>query len=225
MQRYWLVAIGFALLFAVLLFEIPSNVRADDGVTPTPASNARGMSSPTDWVARPPDGPSQVQHGAFVYWMRCMVCHGDQGQGLAKFRSSFPPGDQNCSAHGCHNDPRAGAGFTFPDAPPIMGAGTLARFQTAQDLYNFVSTRMPYQVPGTLTQADDWAVVAYLLQKHGVTAANLGAQNAQNIRVQAAPADSLLPVPGIGLLLVCTGGLILFVRRRQRRTRANKFVG
>ncbi len=215
MQRYLVLVLGLALLLAVLLIEFPLNVQADGGVTPTPASNSGMMSSPTDWVARPPDGPSQLAHGAFVYWMRCMVCHGDQGQGLAKFRYSYPPQEQNCSAHGCHNDPRAGAGFTFPDAPPIMGTGTLARFQTAQDLYDFVSTRMPYQVPGTMTSNDYWSVVAYLLQKHGVTVNELNSQNARAVRLQAAPATSNLePVVGIALLVACAGGLVLLARNR-----------
>ncbi len=175
------------------------------------------MSSPTDWVARPPDSPLQLEHGAFVYWMRCMVCHGDQGQGLAKFRYSYPPQEQNCSAHGCHNDPRAGAGFTFPDAPPIMGTGTLARFHTAQDLYDFVSTRMPYQVPGTMSADDYWAVVAYLLQKHGVTVSDLNAENARAISVQADSSSSELePIIGIALLAACAGGLVLLARSRLR---------
>ncbi len=217
MQRYWFVALGFALLLAALVILFPLNVQADGGATPTPGSKSGMMSSPTDWVARPPDGPSQLEHGAFVYWMRCMVCHGDQGQGLAKFRSSYPPQEQNCSAHGCHNDPRAGAGFTFPDAPPIMGPGTLARFHTAQDLYDFVSTRMPYQVPGTMSSDDYWAVVAYLLQKHDVTVNDLSAQNAHTVYLQGAPASSNLePIIGIGLLAACAGGFAILMRNRFR---------
>ncbi len=215
MKRYWIVA-AIGLWIAALFISQPGAARADGPATPTPVSSSRQMSDPTNWVARPPDGPSQLDHGAVIYWMHCMVCHGAQGQGLTKFRSSFPPRDQNCRAHGCHDDPRVGAGFTFPDAPPIMGPGTLTGFHAAQDLYNFVSTRMPYQAPGTLASADYWAVVAYLLKKHDVTVTDLSPQNAQNTLVVPSK-NPLVPWPwiaGAGLVLLA---VLAFLWLRVKR--------
>lgn len=37
---------------------------------------------------------------------------------------------------------------------------------TAQGLYNYVSRAMPWGAPGTLTDDEYWAVLAYLLDKH-----------------------------------------------------------
>ncbi|MGE5139798.1 MAG: hypothetical protein ACM3JD_10070 [Rudaea sp.] len=217
--RGWASVSPALLLLAVLLalmLHAPAAARADGG-TPTPAPRAQGMTPPTNWIEPPPDGPSQAEHGAFVYWMHCMVCHGDQGQGLAKFRFSYPPQEQNCSAHGCHNDPRAGAGFTFPDAPPVIGAGTLTRFQTAQDLYNFISTRMPYQVPGVLPAGDDWAVTAYLLEKRQVNVSDLGPQNASAVRVNPGSYFSVLWLAGGAAALALIAGLLIWFRRRSSR--------
>ena len=150
-----------------------------------PHTPAAGMTDPNAWLMPPPSGPTQVDLGAYTYWMHCMVCHGDQGQGLALFRSYYPKADQNCAASKCHGGPNPGAGFSFPDAPPIIGPGTLSRFVTAADLDAFIRMRMPYQAPGTLSTDEYWALAAFLLQRRGalVSGTWLNATTAPSLRV------------------------------------------
>lgn len=159
------------------------------------------MSDPTQWMSPPPNGPSQVDKGAFTYWMRCMVCHGDRGQGLALFRASYPKADQNCSSSKCHGGPRPGAGFSFPDAPAIEGTGTLARFKTALELYDFISTRMPYQAPAALSPDEYWSLVAYLLEQRGTLPAGIqvDARNAGGLAIHTTPAPTSSGQLGIAI--------------------------
>ena len=146
-----------------------------------------------------------------------MVCHGDQGQGLAKFRSSYPKQDQDCSNSRCHGGPRPGAGFSFPDAPAIIGPGTLTDFKTAAQLYDFVSTRMPYQAPGVLSKNDYWDLVAYLLRQNHIVpdGAQISAANASSIELRSQSPNGVV----IGLLVVSLlASSALLVRRFRQRT-------
>ncbi len=176
------------------------------------------MSDPTTWLEPPPPGNTQAERGAFTYWMRCMVCHGDKGQGLAVFRAQYPKQDQNCSQSKCHGGPRPGAGFSFPDAPAIEGPGTLTGFQTAGDLYRFISTRMPYQVPGTMTSEEYWDLTAYLVQSRGALPAGLqlNPANADAVLVNPTP-DNVPMVAGALAGAAVAGGAFAFLRTRKRK--------
>lgn len=130
--------------------------------------------------------PTQRDQGIEVFERRCSTCHGDKGQGLTlEWRQTWPKEDQNCSTPKCHGAQHPSDGFEIKDnyAPAIIGPGTLTRFQMAQDLFNFISTRMPMQAPGTLSQDDYWALTAFLLAAHGVPAdeADLNAATASRI--------------------------------------------
>ncbi len=146
-----------------------------------------------------------------------MVCHGDKGQGLAVFRAQYPKPDQNCAQTKCHGGPHPGAGFSFPDAPPIEGSGTLTGFTTAGDLYRFISTRMPYQVPGTLTSEEYWNLTAYLLQQRQAlpTGLLLNPANADTVLVN--PPTQLVPPIFVGVVFaaVVLGGLFSLLRIRK----------
>jgi mono/diheme cytochrome c family protein len=220
------VFIGFfAVSLVLVLFAIanPSSASGDVGATPTPSATdmpgsagAGKMVLPAAWINPPPPGPTQADQGAYTFWMHCMVCHGDQGQGLAKFRSSYPKQDQNCSNSRCHGGPRPGAGFSFPDAPAIIGPGTLSDFKTAAQLYAFVSTRMPYQASGVLSKNDYWDVVAYLLRQNHIVpdGAQVSAANANSIELHSqSPNAVVIGVIAISLLAISA----LLVRRFRQR--------
>lgn len=116
------------------------------------------------------DAPSdQAAQGAETYSQFCITCHGDRGQGLAEWRFAWPKERQNCSMPKCHGLAHPPDGFYLPNnyAPAIIGQGTLARFATAYDLYQYISERMPYQEPGRLSADEYWALTAYLLDQHG----------------------------------------------------------
>src|SRR5688572_23546779 len=80
-----------------LLFSQPS---AAQETTATPAPVLTPAVTPTiDRLAAPPtvENPNQADEGAQLYWLHCLPCHGDQGQGLTdEWRAQYPPEDQNC---------------------------------------------------------------------------------------------------------------------------------
>lgn len=207
-------------MLSALFWNNAASVRAD-APTPAPTLSADAMSDPRAWTRRPAEGTTLAERGAFVYWMHCMVCHGDQGQGLAKFRAAYPPADQNCSTRKCHAGPLSPAGFSFPDAPAIIGAGTLAQFRTAADLHDFIHSRMPYQTPGNLSDDEYWSLTAFLLQKHGVNVEQLDASSAPFVRVQAPSAllftDNAyyLGAAGAVAIALAVGGFVIWKRRAR----------
>src|SRR5438105_1778254 len=80
----------------------------------------------------------QVASGQQVYSQVCASCHGDQGEGIE-------------------------------DAPPLMGRGNaLADYRTAARLYNFISSEMPNDDPGSLSSQQYYDVLAYILDQNGM---------------------------------------------------------
>ena len=215
------------LFLGVIVFAnlvSPGSVQGDSSATPTPAASTGEMSDPLAWTKPPPPGPTQADHGAYTFWMRCMVCHGDQGQGLAKFRANYPKDDQNCTNHRCHAGPNSLAGFTFPDAPAIMGPDTLTGFVTADDLFKYISTRMPRQDPGVLSTEEYWNLTAYLIKQHGALpeGIDLNVGNARSVPVnpRSEQSQSGWLVAGASVVVLVIVGALWFWR--DRRGRANK---
>ncbi len=127
-----------------------------------------GEAATADRLARPVLGasPTQVELGRYHYYYNCMPCHGDQGQGLTdEWRSVWEEDHQNCWARGCHTGKSELAAFYIPHVvPPVVG---LSHFQTAEALFTFLRTTQPPQRPGSLTDAEYWAVTAFLLYQSG----------------------------------------------------------
>jgi mono/diheme cytochrome c family protein len=150
-----------------------------------------------DRLAPPPmpDEPTQADQGALVYYYICMACHGDRGQGLTdEFRSLWAPGDQNCWQAKCHGPNYPPNGFEIVRyVPPVVSEKALAKSLNAQQLYNYVSSQMPWQAPGTLTEEEYWQLTAFLMRANGVDIGDepLGPANAAG--VPAAEAENASP--------------------------------
>jgi hypothetical protein len=176
------------------------------------------------WMTPPAPGPTQADAGAFVYYYRCMACHGDAGQGLTmQWRAQWDVEHQDCARSTCHGARHPPEGFAFPKnfAPALVGANTLTRFENAQALYDFIRARMPYQAPGSLTADEYWQLVAFLVRKRGVSIARVDATNAARVRLNPLPnASDLCWGEGIGGIIGVMG--VGFVRRRVQRTGAGK---
>jgi cytochrome c5 len=116
-----------------------------------------------------PAHPSQYEYGRYLYWLNCMACHGDRGQGLtAEFRSLYVE-DQNCWARGCHAGRPGDQGFPIPRIVPavISETGKLPPFATPEKLFEFLRATHPPQYPGHLPEDQYWAITNYLLvQNH-----------------------------------------------------------
>ena len=114
---------------------------------------------------------TQLERGAALYSLRCAVCHGATGQGLAEARLAFPEDHRRCSH--CHKEgnPALMANpfvdndmFDVGDAPALVGEGELAAFPNAAVLQSYIHAAMPRHAPGTLTNQDYWDVTAHLLE-------------------------------------------------------------
>ncbi len=114
--------------------------------------------------------PSQADQGAQVYYLVCMACHGDRGQGLtSEWRELLGPDDQNCWQSRCHASNHPPEGFVFPYlVPALISPGLVARFESALDLHNYLRQEMPWQAPGSLTETEYWQLTAFLLRANGI---------------------------------------------------------
>jgi mono/diheme cytochrome c family protein len=124
-----------------------------------------------DRLAPPPTviPATQADDGEQLFWVWCQPCHGDMGQGLTdEWREQYPEDHQNCWEAGCHGDRPYENGFTLPQhVPAIIGDQTLLRFQTMEELFDYVHTRMPFENPGALSEEEALAVTAFLVRSHG----------------------------------------------------------
>jgi cytochrome c len=155
------IPLGIALLFAGLFVNEGS----------AQSSQLQGTAVPTpDRLAEPtlPPTPSQADHGAQVYWLSCLPCHGDQGQGLTdEFRTTYPPEEQYCWESGCHGANPYESGFTIPKViPAVIGETALSKFTDAAQLNAYIRATMPFWSPGSLAEDEAWKVTAFILREN-----------------------------------------------------------
>jgi cytochrome c len=144
---------------------------------------------PFERLAEPtlPAEPSQADHGAQDYWLYCLPCHGDRGQGLTdEFRETYPPDEVDCWQSGCHGKRPYEFGFTLPtQIPPVIEDHALAKFTDAAQLNAYIRATMPYWNPGTLTEEEAWRVTAFLLRENNLldVETQLNAENAASVKI------------------------------------------
>ena len=162
-----------------------------------------------DRLAEPtlPPAPSQADYGAQVYWLSCMPCHGDKGQGLTdEFRETYPPEEQYCWERGCHGPNPYESGFSLPMLiPGVIGPDTISKFSDAAQLNSYVRAAMPFWDPGSLTEEEAWRVTAFILRENGLwnAAGELGSSNAEEVRI---PRGTPVPLPTAEQVQVGEGG-------------------
>jgi cytochrome c5 len=130
------------------------------------------MPQVTDRLAPPPTvyPPTQADEGAQIYYMVCMACHGDQGQGLSpEWVEAWELGEESCWQSKCHASNHPPEGFKLPEyIPAVVSPGTVDRFANAQELHDYLQEKMPWQAPGTLTAEEYWQLTAYLVRANGI---------------------------------------------------------
>jgi mono/diheme cytochrome c family protein len=224
----WLLLLGLGglLLTGTLL---PSAAPAA-GPTVTPTVTAAGTPIPDliltlTWnrLDRPQvsSPPTQADQGAVYYWLVCIPCHGDKGQGLTdEWREVFGPEEQNCWQAECHGKRHPDNGFELPHAvPPVLGAAALGRFTTAEELQHVIATSMPWYRPSMMTDEERWQVTAYLLRQQGVMPPQVmldeGNASVFHLRTSAPKVAEEKPVTiaVIGLLAVAAVGIVWHYRK------------
>jgi cytochrome c5 len=170
-----------SLLWIILLFVVAGLVvwaMATGTFSQTPPPSTV-IAPPTreSWLILPdlPPTASQADIGAEIYRLVCQDCHGNRGQGLTdEWRAEWDPKHQNCWQSKCHASNHLPEGFILPRyAPPLIGSGTLSRFETALDLYNYMRISMPWHNPGSLQEAEYWQLTVFLAREHQITLGDL----------------------------------------------------
>ena len=156
--------------------------------------------SPFVRLAEPtlPAEPSQADLGAQDYWLYCLPCHGDRGQGLTyEFRETYPPDEVDCWQAGCHGKRPYQDGFTLPTTvPALISHDAVRKFADAAQLNSYIRAAMPYWKPGSLTEEQAWRVTAFILRENGLWdgVGVLGTSNAVEVKIQnATPTPAALP--------------------------------
>jgi cytochrome c len=96
---------------------------------------------------------AQVAEGAKLYAKHCAKCHGKAGEGTKK----APP---------------VVGKDALPLDPPSGAKTRKNQFHTAQDVAEFVSTKMPANKPGSLKPDEYSAILAFDLKANGVDVSN-----------------------------------------------------
>jgi cytochrome c len=161
------VSLGIALLMAGLFF--------DGGTASSPVSQPATPTStlsPFERLAKPtvPAEPSQADLGAQDYWLYCLPCHGDRGQGLTyEFRETYPPDEVDCWQSGCHGKRPYEDGFSLPTAiPAVIAPDAINKFTDAAQLNSYIRIAMPFWNPGSLTEEEAWRVTAFIMRENGL---------------------------------------------------------
>ncbi len=192
------------LAFLGLCLLVTGQVSAGSAPSPPDALPISGL----DRLAIPPlpESPTPVDRGRRLYYFHCMPCHGDRGQGLTdEWRQVWVEDHRNCWGRGCHAGRSDLDAFYLPHSvPPVIGSpSALHAFPTAGDLFAFLEEEHPPQRPGALSEAENWALTAFLWQENGRPLPDrlAGSQAGQG---RAAGSDLLLAtlLPLLALLLV-----------------------
>ena len=181
--RIGAIALGIALLTAGLFFDGGTAASINQQATPT------STLSPFERLLEPtlPPEPSQADLGAQDYWLYCLPCHGERGQGLTQeFRETYPPEEADCWQSGCHGRTPYENGFILPTkVPAVVEHSALAKFSDAAQLNAYIRAAMPFWKPGSLTEEESWRVTAFLLRENDLWDASteLNASNAANLKI------------------------------------------
>ena len=98
-----------------------------------------------------PAGSGTVKSGQAIYESKCAACHGATGvEG---------PRDRLVGGQG-----------SLATVKPIKTIGSY--WQYAPTIYDYIGRAMPFTAPGTLTPDEVYGLVAYLLNRNGVIAAD-----------------------------------------------------
>jgi len=121
------------------------------GVPATPTQIASAdISIPPDGAGLP-GGSGTPAQGGQIYAAKCLACHGPEGAGGI-------------------NDRLVGGHGTLSTPAPVKTIGSYWPYATT--VFDFIRRAMPYPEPHSLTNAEAYALTAYLLHLNGVIAAD-----------------------------------------------------
>jgi mono/diheme cytochrome c family protein len=145
---------GFAILIAVALgWLAPVHAQSPYGIgRPATAAEIAGWNIDIgrDGANLPP-GSGTVAHGREVFDQQCVACHGEKGEGGV--------GDRLVGGQG-----------TIATSKPVKTVGSFWPY--APTLFDYIRRAMPQNAPQSLSNADVYAVSAYILHLNGLLSAD-----------------------------------------------------
>ncbi len=108
-----------------------------------------------------PEGRGSAAEGANVYAQKCASCHGPAGEGQV----GTPPLGVPAAPRLVGRDPREGFGFG-QDPKLVKTIGNYWPYATT--VFDYVRRTMPITAPGSLSNSEAYAVVAYLLAENEI---------------------------------------------------------
>lgn len=228
-MRYFILPLIFFVLLLGVIFEVTMAQAVETAVSTTPPPTIQTTPSPPgvqptptiDRLAPPPtvENPTQLDEGAYLYWLYCIPCHGDKGQGLTdEWRMQYPEEDRYCWNSTCHGtNPPEPYGFQIPTVVPpiVIPHGGLQRFETLGEVYYFTRGTMPLELPGRLEDEEYLAIMAFLANEMGIwKGEEYSERNILQVRlrpdadVETAPTSTSEPVASYNEVTTITSGLL-----------------
>jgi cytochrome c len=125
------------------------------GTVPTAAELSHYFSYPADGRGLPP-GSGNYAQGEKVYQVKCVACHGDQLQGTKV-------GDRLTGGRGTLVN-------NSPTKAPVKTVESYWPYATT--IFDYVKRAMPFNAPGSLSDDETYAVVAYILGEANIIGKN-----------------------------------------------------
>lgn len=148
------------------------------GSSVTAQDLAKYLSVQPDGRGLPP-GAGDAVAGAKVYAQACLACHGDKLQGNP--------------AKGIGGDRLIGGRGSLATAQPVKTVESYWPYATT--LFDYVKRAMPFSAPGSLTDDEAYAVVAYILSEAKIIRPT-DTMNAQTLpKVMMPNRDGFIPDP------------------------------
>src|SRR5215471_4677506 len=130
-------------------------VRLDLGTAATPQDLTQFYSIPPDGRGLPP-GKGTYAEGQKVYADTCAVCHGDKLQGIP--------------TPGIGGDKLIGGRGSLATKTPVKTIESYWPYATT--IFDYVKRAMPFNAPGSLSDDEVYAVVAYILGEANIVPKN-----------------------------------------------------
>ena len=170
--------LGLVLLATPAASQTPADTRLGVGEPVTEAELGAYFSIPPSGKGLPP-GHGTAQEGAAVFQEHCAACHGEKLQG------NMSPG--------IGADRLVGGRGSLASDNPIKT--TESYWPYATTLFDYVKRAMPFNAPGSLTDDQVYAVVAYILSEGHVIMPDETLDATSLPKVQMPNRDGFIPDP------------------------------